>query len=64
MIFKTNLNYRNPVEDAYEALQFITEAYKKGKLDEIENMEDVLDALDISGDLEYALQRLKEFHIE
>ena len=64
MKFNRNRTYKNLVDDAFEALQFLRDAYENNRLNEIENMDDVLDALDISGDLEYALQRLKEFHIE
>lgn len=64
MKFNRNRTCKNLVDDAFEALQFLRDAYENNRLNEIENMDDVLDALDISGDLEYALQRLKEFHIE
>lgn len=64
MKFNRNRTYKNLVDDAFEALQFLRDAYENNRLNEIENMDDVLDALDISGDLEYALQRLKDFHIE
>lgn len=49
---------------AYFALEFLREAYKNGKLQEIENIEYVFDCLDISSDLEYTQQKLKEFHID
>lgn len=52
------------VGEAYSALEFLREAYQAGRLDQIENMEDVLEALDISQDLEHAKERLRDFHIE
>ena len=64
MLFKTNRIHKDLVDDAFEAMQFLRNAYESGRLNEIENMEDVLDALDISIDLEQALQRLKELHIK
>lgn len=49
---------------AYDALEFLRNAYMSGMLAEIENMEDVFGALDISQNLAYANQRLKSYHIE
>ena len=63
MIFKTNRMYKNAIEDAADALRFLRVAYEENKLAEIENMEDVLQALDISQDLEYAISKLKELSI-
>ena len=64
MKFNTNRTYKSLVDDAFEALLFLRDAYENNKLNEIENMDEVLNALDISGELAYALQRLKDFHIE
>ena len=52
------------VESAYLALEFLRQAYEENKIGEIENMEDVFDALDISGALAYAYERLACYHID
>ncbi len=51
-------------DKAYFALEFLREAYMANKLNEIENIDYVFDCLDISTDLEYAQQKLEEFHID
>ena len=48
---------------AFEALEFLRVAYKGGKLSEIENMEEVIEAIDIVQDLEYAYSVLESYHI-
>lgn len=53
----------NKIDRAHFALEFLRKAHKESKLNEIENMDEVLDALDISQDLEAANQKLHEFHI-
>lgn len=57
-------HYSGKSDRAYEALEFLRDAYERGLIGEIENMDDVLDALDIAQDLEYAHQRLDQYHIE
>ena len=49
---------------AYEALEFLKEAYANKKLNDIENMEEVFEVLDIALLLEEKENKLKEFHIE
>lgn len=49
---------------AHSALVYLKEAYKLNSLNEIENIDYVLECLDISGDLEYLEQKLKENHID
>ncbi len=51
------------IDDASEALEFLRKAHKEGRLSEIQNMEQVLDALDISQDLEFARSALSDNHI-
>ena len=51
-------------DKAYLALEFLREAHKTNRLNEIENIDYVFECLDISNDLEYAQQKLKEFHID
>ena len=57
-------NSHDAADRAYDALLFLRNAYDAGKIGEIENMEDVFDALDISGELELAQKRLKQYHID
>lgn len=63
MKFKTRSCSSN-ADKAYKALEFLREAYSEGKLNDIENMKDVFDALDISEDLEFAYRRLRDYHID
>ena len=62
MIFEDN--HSSKTDKAYFALAFLREAKKNNKLNEIENIDYVFDCLDISGDLEYLEQKLKENHID
>ena len=61
---KFETSWSDQASKAYFALEFLREAHKNGKLQEIENIEHVFDCLDISSDLEYAQQKLKDFHID
>ena len=49
---------------AYEALEFLRNAYEQGKIAKIENMDGLLDALDIAQELEYAKNKLKDFNLD
>ena len=62
MKFETNCTTKS--DKAYFALEFLRKAYEDNRLNEIENIDYVFDCLDISGDLEYAQQKLEEFHID
>ena len=57
-------HYISKADLAFRALEFLRDAYERGLIGEIENMDDVFDALDIAQDLEYAHQRLDQYHIE
>ena len=61
MKFDYNVSYKPDL--AFYALEFLSEAYESGTIIDIENMEDVLDALDISQDLEYLEQIIKDNYI-
>ncbi len=63
MKFVRNINHKNDVEDLGAAIRFLRDAYEQGKVSEIENMEEVLDALDVVEQLERALRLLEENHI-
>ena len=62
MKFETICNSK--IDKAYFALEFLRKACDDNKLNEIENIDYVFDCLDIFGDLEYAQQKLEEFHID
>ncbi|MDY5669656.1 MAG: hypothetical protein SPF87_04360 [Bacilli bacterium] len=62
MKFETICNSKTDI--AYFALEFLRKACDDNRLNEIENIDYVFDCLDISGDLEYAQQKLEEFHID
>ena len=51
-------------EKAFFALAFLRAAFEREKMNEIENVEDILNSLDISQDLEYCHQLLKMHHID
>ena len=48
---------------AIAALEFLKKAHEEGKLNEIENFDDVLDAIDLISEVEYLQQRLKDYNI-
>lgn len=62
MRFETKCSSK--VDKAYFALEFLRKATKLKKLNQIKNIDYVLDCLDISSDLEYAEQKLKDYHID
>ena len=62
MKFETICNSKT--DKVYFALEFLRKACDDNRLNEIENIDYVFDCLDISGDLEYAQQKLEEFHID
>ena len=62
-LFVISRNYKDPIKDAYDAWLFLAKAYEEGTIGQIENMDDVLEALDISQQLESAQILLKEFNI-
>lgn len=62
MIFKSKCSGAS--DKAFEALGFLRKMVREGRLNEITNMEDVIEALDISQDLENANRKLKEYHID
>ena len=64
MKFSISRNYQDTVLDAADAINFLREAFESGKLNEIENFDELIEALDISGELEYAHQRLKDYNID
>ena len=47
-----------------DALTFLQDAYDKGTINEIENMDALFDELDILGYIEYLQDRLKVYHID
>lgn len=52
------------IEKASQALDFLKNVSGNNQLGSIENIDYVFDCLDISGDLEYLEQKLKENHID
>lgn len=63
-VMKFVTNCTSKVDKSYFALEFLRSASKSKQLNEIENIDYVFECLDISEDLEYAQQKLKEFHID
>ena len=62
MKFETICNSKT--DKVYFTLEFLRNSCDDNRLNEIENIDYVFDCLDISGDLEYAQQKLEEFHID
>jgi len=62
-LFVISRNYKDLVKDAYDAWLFLAKAYEEGTINQIENMDDVLEALNISQQFESAQILLKEFNI-
>lgn len=61
MKFETRCSER--ARQVFEAIEFLRKAYKEGKLLEVENFDDLLEALDSSQELEYYYSVLKGNHI-
>ena len=59
------MRYINECSDsadrAYFALEFLKEAYENNKFNEIENMEDIFNALDISMELKDLKEKIMEY---
>ena len=53
------------LDDGYDAIKLLEEAYKNNKLNEIENMGDIIDCLEtIFSRHEDALKRLHEYNLD
>ena len=62
MRFETKCS--DKVGRAFFALEFLRKAFEENKIAEIENFHDIIESLDISQDLDQALQILKALNIE
>ena len=64
-IMKFVIEKKNPdrIEQVADAIEFLKKAFKEGKLKEIENFDDLIEALDSTQDLEYLCTLLEQNHI-
>ena len=63
MKFELKTRCPDRIEQVSEAIEFLRKTFKEGKLQEIENFDDLIDTLDSVQDLEYLHTLLELNHI-